>query len=137
MPYDIFGFVETAPPSPGPWQAVFSVGDIVAQPDDFSARVFGLSKLARAQDAPYGHRGLPVGASLEVREWMACAARFEIETGSDCGYVDHTYASLDEIRHLDVPAGSIWHAVFAKIGELQRDRGLPDADVRLVLWANW
>lgn len=136
MPYDIFGFVETRPPVPGPWLSAFSVSEKVGQPDDFSNKIFGLSKFGQ-EDAPLGNRGLPVDVSLEISDWTASIARFELEEGANCGDHGHTYATLEEMKKINVPPGSAWQSVLTKIDELQRDFGYLDSEIRVVLWANW
>jgi len=126
MPYDIFGFVETAPRSPGPWVAAFDVGDIAGFPDTFSRTRFGLAKVP-CSDAPAANRGLPADASREV-----CDA---VEGDSDSH--GHTHITWDEIKNVDVSDSPAWQKVFVKIAELQQASGLPDAGIRVVLWANW
>lgn len=136
MPYDIFGFVERRPPTLGPWLAAFSVGEIDGLSDCFSNEIFGLSKFAQ-KDTPLANRGLPEDVCLEVQEWMASIARFEMEEDTDSGDHGHTYATLEELKKLNVSPSSTWQVVFEKIYGLQRDFGLPDAEIRVVLWANW
>lgn len=136
MPYDIFGFVERRPPTLGPWLAVFSVGKNHHLTDHFSNEIFGLAKFAR-EDAPLANRGLPGDLSLEVQEWMASIAMFEMEEDAISGDHGHTYATLGELKKLNISPSPTWQVVLEKICALQRDFGVPDADIRVVLWANW
>lgn len=136
MAYDIFGFVETCPQDLGAWVSAFSISEIVGHPDDFSNNVFGLSKFGQ-ENAPLANRGLPVNVSLEVRDWISSMARFELEEGANCGDHSHTHATVEEMKKFTVPSGSAWQMVFAKIAELQRGSRYSDAEIRIVLWANW
>ncbi|MDQ1812412.1 hypothetical protein RBA41_03760 [Massilia sp. CCM 9210] len=137
MPYDIFGFVETRPRVDGScWLAAFSVSETIGSPDDFSGDIFGLSKFSHA-GAPFANRGLPEDVSPEVQEWLASTARFEMEEGAGSGDLGHTYATLEELKQVNVSPSSAWQALFAMISELQHEFEFPDAEIRVVLWANW
>jgi hypothetical protein len=136
MPYDIFGYVEVAPQLPGPWRAAFSLDEIAGYPDDFSRTVFGLSKMSQQGSSLLGERGVPDSASVEVQDWMASSAKFEAEEGCS-GDHGHTYATLAELKRMDIASDSPWHIVMKKIAELQQSSGRADSEIRVVVWANW
>jgi len=136
MPYDIFGFVERRRPTLGPWLSAFSVGENVHLADHFANEIFGLAKFAR-KDAPLANRGLPEDMSLEVQEWMASVTKAGMEDDANNGDHGHTYATLEELKKLNMLPSSTWQVVFEKIYGLQQDFGVPDAELRVVLWANW
>jgi hypothetical protein len=75
--------------------------------------------------------------SLEVQEWMASVTKAGMEEDANNGDHGHTYATLEELKKLNMLPSSTWQVVFEKIYGLQQDFGVPDAELRVVLWANW
>jgi len=60
-----------------------------------------------------------------------------MDEDADSGHHGHTYASLEELKKLNMSPSSTWQVVIEKICGLQRGFGVPDVELRVILWANW